>query len=148
MKDLCYRGHGFINQQGKETKTSWDTLSYTLLQSHNVWMHINAVQEANRKYEQGIVPKMLMNEQFERILYKDIIEEIFSQTTKEKSLEVIKKYEKLWMQMQSGSQGISGKKTINAMTMFDALFTFENVEPEVDEEIIDSDDAMMEVLGE
>lgn len=148
LKDLCYRGHGFINQQGKETKTSWDTLSYTLIQSHNVWMHINAVQEANRRYEQGIIPKMLMNEQFIRILYKDVIEEIFSKKTKAESLEVIKQNSKLWTQMQSGSQGISGKKTINAMTMFDALFTFENVEPEVDEEIIDSDDAMMEVLGE
>ena len=148
MKDLCYRGHGFINQQGKETKTSWDTLSYTLIQSHNVWMHITAVQEANRRYEQGIIPKMLMNEQFIRILYKDVIEEIFSKKTKAESLEVIKQNSKLWTQMQSGSQGISGKKTINAMTMFDALFTFENVEPEVDEEIIDSDDAMMEVLGE
>jgi hypothetical protein len=44
MKDLCYRGHGFINNQGKETKTSWDTLSYTLLQAHNVYTHISAVQ--------------------------------------------------------------------------------------------------------
>ena len=111
-------------------------------------IYINAVQEANRRYEQGIIPKMLMNEQFIRILYKDVIEEIFSKKTKAESLEVIKQNSKLWTQMQSGSQGISGKKTINAMTMFDALFTFENVEPEVDEEIIDSDDAMMEVLGE
>jgi len=61
VKDLCYRGHGFINQQGKETKTSWDTLSYTLLQAHNVYQHITAVQEANRKYETGIMPKMVMS---------------------------------------------------------------------------------------
>jgi hypothetical protein len=47
--------------------------------------------------------------------------------------------------MQSGSQGFSGKKTVNAMTMFDQLFT---VETEVEEVIEDSDDAMSEVLGE
>jgi hypothetical protein len=47
------------------------------------------------------------------------------------------------MQMQSGSQGISGKKTINSMTMFNKLFTT-NEEPE--EEIEDSDDAISLVL--
>ena len=148
LKDLCYRGVGFLGQHGKETKTSWDTLSYTLVQSHNVWMHINAVQEANRKYESGVIPKMLLNEKFDRILFKDVIEEIFSKKTREESLEVINRHSILWMQMQSGSQGISGKKTVNAMTMFDKLFSLQNSEPEVDEEIIDSDDAMNEVLGD
>jgi hypothetical protein len=47
--------------------------------------------------------------------------------------------------MQSGSQGFSGKKTVNAMTMFDQLFTLET---EVEDVIEDSDDAMSEVLGE
>lgn len=145
MKDLCYRGVGFLGQHGKETKTSWDTLSYTLLQSHNVWMHINGVQEANRKYDNGIIPKMLMNERFERILFKDVIEEVFSQKTRIDSMAVVDKYSNLWLQMQSGSQGISGKKTINAMTMFDELFSFED-EPEVDEVIEDSDDEILKVL--
>ena len=146
LKDLCYRGVGFLGQHGKETKTSWDTLSYTLVQSHNVWMHINAVQEANRRYENGIIPKMLMNEQFERILFKDVIDEVFRQTTKDKSLEVIEKYKRLWLQMQSGSQGISGKKTINAMSKFDELFSLGTPEPEVDEFIEDSDDEIAKVL--
>jgi hypothetical protein len=49
--------------------------------------------------------------------------------------------------MQSGSQGISGKRTVNAMTMFDELFSVETkVEEEVDETIEDSDDAINEVL--
>jgi len=52
------------------------------------------------------------------------------------------------MQMQSGSQGISGKKTVNAMTMFDELFEVQNNDPEVDEVIEDSDDAIQEALGE
>jgi len=74
LKDLCYRGQGFIGQHNKETKTSWDTLSYTLLQSHNVYQHIYAVQEANRRYEQGAIPKMIMNETFERIRFSEIVD--------------------------------------------------------------------------
>jgi len=146
LKDLCYRGHGFIGQHGKETKTSWDTLSYTLLQSHNVYQHIVAVQEANRKYESGVMPKMIMNK-FDDYHFGNIIDEIFSLKDRQKSKNLIKSYSSLWTQMQSGSQGISGKKLINAMTMFDQLFEVEK-EPEVDEEIMDSDDAMTQALGE
>jgi hypothetical protein len=148
VKDLCYRGQGFIGQHGKETKTSWDTLSYTLVQSHNVWMHMNAVQEANRKYDQGVIPKMLMNETFERILFKDIIDEVFSKKTKQEAIDLIDANSRLWMQFSSGSQGFSGKKTMNSLTMFDKLFDVAESEPEVDEIIEDSDDAMNEVLGD
>jgi len=147
LKDLCYRGHGFLGQHGKETKTSWDTLSYTLIQSHNVWMHMNAVQKANRQYEKGVVPKMLMNEQFERVLFKDVIDEIFSKKTKQEAIDLIDTNSRLWMQFQSGSQGISGKRTVNALTMFDQLFDVQN-EPEFEETIEDSDDAMSEVLSD
>jgi hypothetical protein len=147
LKDLCYRGQGFIGQHGKETKTSWDTLSYTLLQSHNVYTHMSAVQEANRKYDSGLVPKMLMNETFEKIHFGDIIDQIFSLKDRQKSLDLIELHDSLWTQMQSGSQGFSGKKTRNAMTMFDQLFEVVD-EPEYEEVIEDSDDAMNEVLGE
>jgi len=144
IKDLCYRGHGFINNQGKETKTSWDTLSYTLLQAHNVYQHIVAVQEANRRYEQGIIPKMLMRETFERERFGEIVDEIFRLNNRDKSLALIKKHENLWTQMQSGSQGLSGKKTINAITMFNQLFESTQSEPEIEEE--DSDDEMLKAL--
>ena len=143
VRDLCYRGQGFIGQHGKETKTSWDTLSYTLLQSHNVFQHIYAVQEANRRYEQGIIPKMIMNETFERIRFSELVDEIFSLKDRQKSLDLIDHHSRFWMQMQSGSQGFSGKKTVNAMTMFDQLFSTE--EPE-EETIEDSDDMMNQVL--
>ena len=148
VSDLCYRGQGFLGQHGKETKTSWDTLSYTLLQSHNVWMHMNAVQEANRQYDQGVIPKMLMNETFERILFKDIIDEVFSKKTKQEAIDLINANSRLWMQFSSGSQGMSGKKTMNSLSMFDKLFDVEESEPEVDEVIEDADDAINEVLGE
>ena len=147
LKDLCYRGHGFINHQNKETKTSWDTLSYTLIQAHNVYQHIVAVQDANTKYEQGIMPKMVMSK-FDDNHFGDIIDEIFSLKDRQQSLDLIKSHSSFWTQMQSGSQGFSGKKTVNALTMFNELFTVEETETEVDEVIEDSDDLMNEVLGD
>ena len=41
--DICCRGVDY------ESKTSWDSLSYVLLMAHNVYQHIEAVQEANRR---------------------------------------------------------------------------------------------------
>jgi len=148
LKDMCYRGQGFLGQHGKETKTSWDTLSYTLIQSHNVWMHMNAVQEANRKYEQGIVPKMIFNKFEGSKFFTRLVDEIFSKKTKQESIDLINLHTNYWMQFQSGSQGISGKKTINSMTMLDKLFSFGDNEPEYEEIIEDSDDEMALILNE
>jgi len=134
MKDLCYRGQGFIGQHGKETKTSWDTLSYTLLQSHNVYTHIAAVQEANRQYDQNVTPAMIEHKDF-GIKFKDIIEEVFSKKTRQESHAVIDYYSSFWKQMSSGSQGFSGKKTINARTHYNIHFVEE-----------DSDDAMGAII--
>ena len=124
IRDVCYRGHGFIGQHGKETKTSWDTLSYTLIQSHNVYQHIYAVQEANRRYEQGTTPAMVHH--FDSgIKFKDIVDEVFSKKTRQESHAVIEHYSSLWKQMSAGAQGFSGKRTVNARTKFNELFTFE-----------------------
>jgi len=144
MKDICYRGHGFIGQHGKETKTSWDTLSYTLIQSHNVYQHISAVLEAQKRYQQGEKPSMLHHNYLN---FSEIIDEIFSMKNQQKSLDMIDKYDRLWQQFKAG-QGFSGKKAVNAHTQFSNLFEFaEDVsDPEFDEEIIDSDDLMTEVI--
>ena len=133
VRDICYRGQGFIGQHGKETKTSWDTLSYTLIQSHNVYQHMCAVQEANRKYEQGITPAMIQHKAT-GVKFKDIIEEIFSKSTRQESHDVIEQHSSLWKQMSSGSQGFSGKKTVNARTMFNMHFE------ENDSDVIDTQD--------
>jgi hypothetical protein len=142
VRDLCYRGVGFLGAHGKETKTSWDTLSYTLLQAHNVYQHITAVQDGNKSYDQGIVPAMVMNEIFEKIRFSDIVEGIFSLKDRERSLNLIDKYDRFWMQMKSGSQGFSGKKTVNALTKFDELFSVEESTEDYIEEIEDTDDLM------
>lgn len=146
MKDLCYRGVGFLGQHGKETKTSWDTLSYTLIQAHNVYQHITAVQEANRKYDQGVIPSMVMNEIFERIRFGDIVETIFALKDKEKSLNLIDKYDRFWQQMKSGSQGFSGKRAVNALTKFEELFKVQSNNIVLDDEEQDSDELMSKNL--
>lgn len=46
--DICYMGHGDLNKHGKEGKTSWDTTSYAMVMAHNVYNHIQGVQEINR----------------------------------------------------------------------------------------------------
>jgi hypothetical protein len=94
------------------------------LQSHNVFQHISAVQEANRQYEQGVVPKMIMNDFESDSFFKDVVDEIFSLKDRKKSLDLIEKHSDYWKQFQSGSQGISGKKTVNAQTKFNELFEF------------------------
>ena len=146
VKDICYRGQGFIGQHGKETKTSWDTLSYTLIQAHNVYQHMIAVQEANRRYENGIYPSMVID-QYDHTTFGAIVDEIFSLKDRQKSLDLIDKHSKFWMQMKAG-QGFSGKKVLNSQKAVKNLFTFEDEDPEVDEEIIDSDDIMSEILDQ
>jgi len=94
-----------------------------LLQAHNVYQHMFAVQEANRQYDSGCVPAMLMNETFESVRFGDLVDEIFSLNDRQKSLDLIDKHSRFWMQIMSGSQGFSGKRSVNAGTMFDQLFT-------------------------
>jgi len=46
--DLCVMGPGDLNKHGKEGKTSWDTTTYAIVMAHNVFNHIQAIQEINR----------------------------------------------------------------------------------------------------
>ena len=119
MMDICHYGPGMLNKIGKEGKTSWDSFSYALLMGHNVWTHINAVQEANRQYDQGVMPGMLWSNT-ER--FRDIVHAVFSAPTKEKSLDIIAQHSIYFMDI-IGTRGFKGKKTQNATTQFNNLFT-------------------------
>jgi hypothetical protein len=89
MKDICIYKPGDLNKIGKEGRTSWDSFSYAIQMGHNVWSHINAVQEANRQYDAGVVPNMLVQERFDRVLFRDVVEAIFAAGSKDESLDVI-----------------------------------------------------------
>jgi hypothetical protein len=113
---------------------------------------MNAVQEANRQYEQGVVPKMLIHKFEGSKFFGKLVDEIFSKKTKQEAIDLIDYHNRYWMQFQSGSQGISGKKTTNSMTKFDEFWDVIDTpvvnEIEFDEVIEDSDDAMTEALGD
>ena len=120
-KDICIYGQGDLNKIGKEGKTSWDSFSDAIMMGHNVWMHINAVQEANRQYDQGKIPNMLINETFDRIMFRDIVEAIFATDDRSVADAIIIEYSKYWMSI-IGTRGATGKKTVNASTQFANLF--------------------------
>ena len=149
MKDICIYRPGDLNKIGKEGKTSWDSFSYALLMGHNVWMHITAVQEANRRFDAGEHPAMMQRSKGDYAYFEDIVERIFSAKTKEESLEIIEQYDSYWMEIV-GTRGFKGKKTRNSNTMFNALFSIEENEESEEHQIDDSgfDETKLDHLGE
>ena len=120
-KDICIYGPGDLNKIGKEGKTSWDSFSYAIMMGHNVWMHINAVQEANRQYDNGVIPNLLVQEQFDRVLFRDVVEAIFATDNKNEAEAVIKEFSRYWDTI-IGTRGNTGKRITNADTHFNNLF--------------------------
>ena len=130
MKDICVYAPGDLNKNGKEpAKTSWDSFSYMLLMGHNVWMHLTAVQEANRRFDAGEHPAMMQRQGGDYAKFEDIVENIFAAPTREESEAIIKEYSNYWMEIV-GTRGNKGKKTMNASTQFNALFEYEQTEQE------------------
>jgi hypothetical protein len=140
-----------VNKNGKWGKTSWDSFSYALLMGHNVWMHLTAVQEANRRFDNKEHPAMMRSSGPGGEYFEDLVEAIFSAPTKEDSMAIIEHYKYYWMEIV-GTRGFKGKKALNSQTMFDALFDFEddNVEEEEEHHIDDSgfDETKLIQLGE
>ena len=148
IKDVCIYAPGDKNKIGKEGKTSWDSFSYAIQMGHNVWMHINAVQEANRQYDAGRCPNMLVDEKFNRVFFKDIIEAIFATNNRQESEDIIEEYDKYW-QTIIGTRGATGKKTVNANTMFANLFDLDDqnsLQSEHDEEFSEEEQLILDQL--
>lgn len=134
MRDVCYYRPGDLNKNGKEGTTSWDSFSYALLMGHNVWMHITAVQEANRRFDAGEHPAMMQYSAPTGEYFEDIVEAIFATPDRQEAMNIIERYDRYWMEIV-GTRGFKGKKTKNANTMFNALFDHvdaDEAEPEPD----------------
>ena len=121
MKDICYYKPGDLNKIGKEGKTSWDSFSYALLMGHNVWMHLEAVQRANREYDAGSWPAMMWNQNGDHARFKDIVDAIFATADRAEAEAIIEHYDRYWMDIV-GTRGFKGKKAKNAHSQFNALF--------------------------
>ena len=124
-----------VNKNSKWGKTSWDSFSYALLMGHNVWMHLTAVQEANRRFDAGSRPAMMQRQGGDYAKFEDIVEAIFASPDRDTAEAIIEEYDSYWMEIV-GTRGFKGKKAKNARTQFKALFSFE--EPEVDTESDDN----------
>ena len=157
MKDICIYGAGTpkpgvtnpdplnpadwlvppdLNKLGKvSNRTSWDSFSYAIQMGHNVWSHINAVQEANRQYDSGIMPAMLdvvsasgkTHLNYEHRFFRDIVDAIFATSSRGEADRLVEEYNRYWMSI-IGTRGASGKKTVNASTHFANLF--DEVDPD------------------
>jgi hypothetical protein len=124
--ELDKQGNIVLDKDGNPTirtkdSTSWDSFSYALQMGHNVWMHIESTQRANRQYDAGEFPYMLIDERFKRTTFKEIVDEIFKLNDRQKSLDLIEKHSRYWMKV-IGTRLNVGRKTVNAGTKFNQLF--------------------------
>ena len=58
---------------------------------------------------------MLVDERFDRVYYKDIVEAIFACDNRDDANAIVEYYSKFWMTI-IGTRGATGKKTVNAHT--------------------------------
>ena len=124
--DIDKHGKPILDEDGnqivrKRDSTSWDSFSYAIQMGHNVWSHINAVQEANRQYDNGIIPNMLVEESFDRLFFKDVVEAIFATSNRDEANQIVEEFSRFWMSI-IGTRGATGKKTVNASTQYTNLF--------------------------
>ena len=80
-----------------------------------------SVQEANKAFDGGAYPNMMVDDNFDKTEVKDVIMEVFAESDKGKSLTIIENHRKLWLRV-IGTRGAVGKKTINSSAQFNALF--------------------------
>jgi hypothetical protein len=141
VSDICIYKPGDLNKIGKEGKTSWDSFSYALLMGHNVWTHIEAVQRANRVYDSGQGPGMLMHPHDKWYDFRSVIGRVFAARDRQKSLQIIDDHASIWERV-IGTRGYTGKRAFNSLSMFNNLFdtgsvTEVDVEESLDEGLLD-----------
>jgi hypothetical protein len=129
ISDVCYYQPGMLNKIGKEGKTSWDSFSYALLMGHNVWTHIESVQRANRAFDSGICPDMMVNPIDSNLDVARVIDRVFAARDRQKSLQIIADHAKIWERVV-GTRGFTGKRAVNAHSQFNTLFDVVDAETE------------------
>ena len=144
ISDICVYAPGDLNKIGKEGKTSWDSFSYAIQMGHNVWSHINAVQEANRQYDAGLYPRVMIQENHDRLIVRDLIDAIFATDDRDKANQLIEDHSRVWMSIP-GTRGAVGQKTLNSKTKYYEFFIEEDT-PEIREHSDEFTDEEIETL--
>jgi hypothetical protein len=98
---------------------------------HNVYAHIKAVQDGNDRYDNNIVPDMLLHKLKTRDAFRQLVDAIFSANSRGAALALVDN-ESNWYKMMIGSSanGRLGKKTLNAFTKADEHFHIDATPPE------------------
>jgi hypothetical protein len=149
MKDICHYAPGDLNKIGKEGRTSWDSFSYAILMGHNIYCHVEAVQEGNRQYDAGIVPGMLVEEKTDFKFFRDIVDGIFGAKTRDQAMQLIDEHDRYYMDIiGSSANGFLGKKAKNATTAFEQLFVENSDVPEVHRDDSGIDEKALDQLEE
>ncbi len=111
---------------------------------------IRAVQEANRQYDAGIIPSMLVQEKFSRIYFKDVVDSIFAANDKGSALAIVEDYRR-YFDTIIGTRGNTGKKMTNASANFTNLFDIVEQDPvqlEHAEEFTEAEESKLDELEE
>jgi hypothetical protein len=139
ISDVCIYCPGDLNKIGKEGRTSWDSFSYALLMGHNVWMHLESVQRANRCFDSGTAPNMLLHPTDPDLDAARIIDRVFAEQDRTKSLQIIDDHAKIWERIV-GTRGFTGKRVWSSRPQFDLLFDTNNTDlpdEEFDQQLLD-----------
>lgn len=131
INDVCHYGKGDLNKIGKEGRTSWDSFAYALLMGHNVYAHIKSVQDGNERYDQGIIPSMLLHDLKNRNAFRQLVDAVFSAKSKGAAMALVDAESRWYMDMAgSSANGFLGKKTVNAFTQANNHMEIESNPPE------------------
>ena len=100
----------FLCDLVREGKTSWDTFSYILQMVHNVWIHTESVQRANRMYDQGLCPKMLQHTNIGDVNWRNLVDSVFEAKSLNAAYDIIEHHENksLYTQIRGVRKGTSG----------------------------------------
>ena len=63
-----------------------------------------------------------MEEQFDRLYFRDVVEAIFATSSRDEANAVIEEFSRFWMSI-IGTRGATGKKTINAQEVLFNILT-------------------------
>lgn len=137
ISDVCCYKPGDLNKIGKEGRTSWDSFSYALLMGHSAWMHIEAVQRANRVFDSGTAaPDMLLHDLDSAFDIDSLIDQVFAAQDRHRSLWLVDHYSNRWMDV-IGTRGYTGKRAVSARPQFSRFFEVEETQPTTDENGLD-----------
>jgi hypothetical protein len=118
INDVCVYGPTDLNKIKKIGRTSWDSFAYALLMGHNVYAHIKAVQDGNERYDNNIIPGMLLHDLKPRYAFRQLVDAIFSAKTFGEAMKLVDEEERWYREMPgSSANGMLGKKTMNSNTM-------------------------------